>query len=217
MLAYAASRPPVIDRRPYPNAMLLIIGAHVAVAALVMSAKMEIDRQKPEPPIIVDTIKPKPDPTPIPQTNQSNQATRSVTRTDSVVKTQPTDLPPLNLGQTKIDPGPMVGGGALVVPEIRPVVPVSSGPRLLTPVSELKPPYPPSKLLNEEEAILTVKLTIDENGRVIAVNPVGRADAAFLDAARRHLMAHWRYKPASEDGRAVVSSAVVTLHFELDG
>ena len=70
---------------------------------------------------------------------------------------------------------------------------------------------------SEEEAVLRLKLTIDERGRVIAVEPLGRADRAFLDSARRHLIAHWRYRPATEDGRAVSSSAVITLRFQLDG
>jgi len=96
-------------------------------------------------------------------------------------------------------------------------VPVTRQAQLLTPPSELKPPYPQSKLLAEEEAALTLRLTIDEQGRVVAVDPVGRADAVFLAAARRHLIAHWRYKPAMKDGRAVPTSIVITLRFELDG
>jgi protein TonB len=39
----------------------------------------------------------------------------------------------------------------------------------------------------------------------------------FLGAARRHLLAHWRYKPAMQDGRAVATSIVITLRFQLDG
>jgi len=65
--------------------------------------------------------------------------------------------------------------------------------------------------------VLRLRLTIDERGRVIAVEPVGRADKVFLEAARRHLLAHWRYRPASEGGRAVTSSTVITLRFQLDG
>jgi protein TonB len=57
---------------------------------------------------------------------------------------------------------------------------------------------------------------IDERGRVVAVDPIGRADGIFLAAARRHLIAHWRYKPAMEAGRAVASTLVVTLRFQLD-
>jgi protein TonB len=87
----------------------------------------------------------------------------------------------------------------------------------VTPPQELRPPYPQAKLLAEEEATLRLRLAIDEQGRVVAVDPVGRADAIFLAAARRHLLAHWRYKPAMKDGRAVPSSITITLRFELDG
>lgn len=51
---------------------------------------------------------------------------------------------------------------------------------------------------------------------MIAIDPVGGADPVFLDAARRHILARWRYKPATEDGRAVASSTVITLRFELE-
>lgn len=102
------------------------------------------------------------------------------------------------------------------VPTPRPVG-ANSGPQLLTPASELKPPYPPSKLLNEEEAVLHLRLTIDGNGRVVAVDPLGRNDPVFLEAARRYLIAHWRYKPALESGQAVASSTTITLQFRLDG
>ena len=44
-----------------------------------------------------------------------------------------------------------------------------------------------------------------------------QADRTFLDAARRHLIAHWRYQPAAEDGRTIASSIVITLRFELNG
>ena len=50
-------------------------------------------------------------------------------------------------------------------------------------------------------------------GRGRSPRPV---DPAFLAAARRHLIASWRYKPATEDGRPVDSSTDVTLRFELE-
>ena len=64
--------------------------------------------------------------------------------------------------------------------------------------------------------MLRLKLSIDERGRVIAVEPVGRADRSFLEAARRHLIAKWRYKPATEDGKAIASSTVITLTFRIE-
>jgi protein TonB len=65
--------------------------------------------------------------------------------------------------------------------------------------------------------LLRLRLTIDERGRVVAVEPVGKSDRVFLEAARRYLVAHWRYRPASEDGRAVATSIVIALRFQLDG
>jgi protein TonB len=72
-------------------------------------------------------------------------------------------------------------------------------------------------LLAEEEATLTLRLSIDEQGRVVAVDPVGRADGVFLAAARRYLIGHWRYKPAMKDGSVIASSITISLRFQLDG
>jgi protein TonB len=222
MLAYAANRPMIAARRPAPNTMLAIIGIHVAAIAVLMSAKMELPPRIIDPPIKIDFIHPKKPPPPNPiRTETPQQPTR-------LTQVQPTRLDPIAVrrdpitsgGPTKVDPGPIGGAGAAVIPQLPNLVthlPVKLGPELATPASELKPPYPSSKLLSEEEAVLKLKLTIDPRGRVVAVEPVGRVDAAFLAAARRHLLAHWRYRPASEDGRAVASSSVVTLRFELDG
>lgn len=220
MLAYAANRPVVVDRRPRPNAMLFIVGAHVAVAAAVMSAKMQIPVPPREPPIIVDSFKTPPPPAPKPtQTPPVPHPPTWISNPPTRVDLPPVNPPPATSTGPKIDPGPVLGAGTSNIPAVtRPVItPIKSGAQLLTPASDLKPPYPPSKLLNEEEASLTLRLTIDQNGRVTAVDPVGRTDPVFLAAARRHLIARWRYKPAMEDGQPVASSAVITLRFQLDG
>jgi len=220
MLAYAANRTLPVDRRPHPNTMLLIIGAHVALVAVVMSAKMELPIRPPPVTTTVDFIPFPKDPPPTQQTKVPHPLPTTNPWTDHPrpqIPTQ-TNRPPTDLGASS-DPGSIAGGGATTINEFpqRPIATVRSGPILLTPPSELKPPYPASKLLNEEEAVLKLKLTIDSTGRVIAVDPVGSADAAFLEAARRHLIARWRYKPANEDGQAIASTMVVTLHFELEG
>ena len=80
----------------------------------------------------------------------------------------------------------------------------------------MRPPYPDSKRRSEEEAALRLRLSIDERGRVTAVEPIGAADPEFLAAARAHLLRFWRYKPATEDGRAVATSMVITLRFQLE-
>jgi protein TonB len=217
MLAYAAGRPRVAESRASPNAMLAIIAAHVALVAVVMSTQMDLPpRLIPKvievqfipntapPPENVIKPTPKPHTTPLPL---------------------PPEPPPLRPPEATIaGSAPIFPSGADPVAEpiihettIPTPAPVRSGPRLLTPASELRPPYPSSKLLTEEEAVLILRLSIDERGRVVAVDPVGRADPVFLGAARRYLDAHWRYNPASRDGTPVASSTVITLKFQLDG
>ncbi len=221
MLAYAASRPVIIDRRPHPNTMLLIIGIHVAVIAAVMSAKMEIQRHGIDRTTLISVPLP-PDPPPLPsrQKPRPHPSQSSFDHPQTVITSRTSDNhASVELGGSQIE-GVFSDGKGLSADNIRfpPVTQsLKSGPQLLTSGPELKPPYPPSKLLNEEEATLTLKLTIDPGGRVVAVDPVGRADAIFVDAARKYLIAHWRYRPASEDGHAVGSTTIINLRFELNG
>ena len=70
-------------------------------------------------------------------------------------------------------------------------------------------------LQSGSEASLRLRLGIDERGRVVSVEPVGRADPTFLAAARRHILRVWRYQPAMEGAKAVPSTTTITLKFEL--
>ena len=124
---------------------------------------------------------------------------------------------PITIGDTVINPGPIVGPTITPDPLPHPTVVARSDAQLLTPAWDLKPPYPISKIASEEEAVLRLRLTIDERGRVVAVEPLDRVDRAFLDSARRHLLSHWRYRPAMENGHAVGTTIVVRLRFTLDG
>jgi protein TonB len=142
----------------------------------------------------------------------------------------PTPLPPLPIPRDpQIDRGPTdLGGGTLTGGDVGgtgtgltpgdpiKLPPVRHDPRLITLSAELKPPYPASKLAAEEEATLSLRLTIDKNGRVILVEPLGRADPIFVAAARRHLLAHWRYAPATVDDQPVATTLNITLRFQLD-
>jgi protein TonB len=219
MLAYAANRPVAGKRQSSPNALLVVISIHVALLAVVMSAKMELPGRVFHPaPTILSFPKPPPPP-PSHHATQPRQTERALVTPSRTVPLPPIDSPNVDTSGPTVDPGPVIGGGTAIIPDLGPsvVTPIRHDPRLLTPPSELKPPYPASKLLTEEEAVLRLRLTIDEHGRVIAVDPVGRADSIFLQAAQRYLVAHWRYQPATEDGRPVASSTVITLRFQLDG
>ena len=221
MLAYAASRPAVAQRGSAPHAMLLIIAAHVAVVAAVMSARMDLPQRIGRSPLVVNLIPERDPPPPEPRLQPKRPATPTASSIDQPVAIVPTPAPdreivdPTPLPFPNLDPLP--GPTADPSPRPDPTPPAAVAARLLTSGAELKPAYPASKLASGEEALLRLRLSIDERGRVVAVDPAGPADRAFLDAARRHLIAHWRYKPANAGGRPVASSAVITLRFQLEG
>ena len=222
MLAYAAHRRRIAERHSAPHVMLAIIAGHIALVAAVMSAQMDLPERLLHRPTEVDLIPlPKPPPPDRPRADPRADPRPSpsiVTRTPAIVPLPRPDSdrldPPIPLplpGWTGPSPDPQPRADAL------PAVPVRVGPRFATPAAAVKPPYPSSRLDRGEEAVLKLRLSIDARGRVVAVDPVGRADPAFLAAARRHLVAYWRYRPATEDGRAIPSSTVITLRFELEG
>ena len=224
MLAYAASRPTAGNRQSSPNALLFIVSAHVAVAAVIMSMKMDLPIRIREKPIEIVNVPLPTDPDPIPQP-QTHRAPAPVPTPTPPLPPLPIPRdPPLDRGPIDTGGGTMTGGGDVGGTGAGPTIgepvklpPVRHDPRLITPSSDLKPPYPASKLAAEEEATLNLRLTIDRSGRVIGVEPIGRADPVFVAAARRHLVAHWRYAPATVDDQPVATTLNITLRFQLDG
>lgn len=209
------------EQRRHPTALMLIVGGHAALIAAVMTAKMIVPVLPKEPPIVVQPIPIPPDPPP--NTEPPKQQERPQPPISMPYVPPPKVPTPIDNGPevaTIPNPilpniGPTTGTNPDPAPPLVPAV-VRTGPRWATPEWAVRPPYPDDKRRLEEEALLRLKLSIDERGRVVAVEPVGKADRSFLEAARRHVLAHWRYKPATEDGRPVASSTVVTLRFELE-
>ena len=226
MLAYAANQRS--RRRLSPSALLLIGAGHAIAIGLLITAKMDIPLF-PKPVITETTFIPlppppdQPKPQPQPQVRQETQIPPPDSHVDRIPPVIQNPLPSDNF-----DVGPAINsqapdiGPALeaTLPPTLPPLPtpavVKVGPRAATPADLLRPPYPESMRRTEEEAVLRLRLWIDPRGRVTAVEPVGTADPAFLSSARSHLVRYWRYKPATEDGRAVASSLTITLRFQLE-
>src|SRR5205085_7862667 len=115
MLAYAASRPVVVDGRPHPNMMLMIIGAHVAVAALVMSARMDLPGRIIDHPLKVFWLaKPKDQPRPRPIQNQVQPKESWIDHTRQQVRTPPIVTHEIvATGTTAANMGQLGGAGTL--------------------------------------------------------------------------------------------------------
>jgi protein TonB len=212
MLAYAPRRE---RRRLQPSALALIIGAHALAIVAVMTARMDLPKRwaPTRTDVTFVPLPPEPVPDPLPQTDP-RPSNRAVDSPQPIVDSLPSPGPIVDALPQPPDPGPLFGNGsgtsALPLPVIR------TGPRFVTPDSAIRPPYPEAKRQLEQEATLRLRLSIDERGRVVAVEPIGRADPAFLAAARRHILKAWRYQPAMEGEKAIASTTVITLKFELD-
>lgn len=209
--------PAYAEHNLHPRALLLIAGAHAALLAAVIMAKPElVTHWIPNPTTVTLIPQPKepPENPPPPQPSPRQPSSIDHPKIEAPIpqpsqpEVESTPLPIPDLDPIPVDPGPATTK--------LPPQPVRAGPRFITPDYDVKPPYPQSKLRDGQEAVLRLRLSIDARGRVTAVEPVGSADPVFLAAARRHLIAHWRYKPATEDGRPVATSTVISLTFRLE-
>lgn len=218
MLGYA-SPSTVASRRFSPTSIALIVVGHAALLALVISARMEVGPKIDTRPMIFVPIPQRVPPPPKPPTAEKPSA-----RTEAP-SNQPTVTPPIvpNLpligstpgGDATVSTDPFPGGEVVIAPPPQPREIVRRGATLATPESRLRPPYPLSKQRLGEEASLALRLTINADGRVTAVTAAGPADPVFFAAARRHILANWRYRPATEDGTAVATVLIVQLSFKL--
>lgn len=218
MLAYAAPRPGREAARP--SVLMIIVAGHVLAVGAIMLVKSDIPIPFDDGPVIVRSIpiKQDPPPKPLPQPVPDDPAPSRATIADPLVPIRP--VRPTDDALSTPLSNSADGSGTIVVP-IPPTLPpippaiIRRDARLTTNEAMLRPPYPDVKRMLGEEATLRLRLSIDDGGRVTAVEPVGTADRAFLDSARRHLIRAWRFAPASEDGRPVPTSKVITLRFEL--
>lgn len=216
MLGYAVESRSA-RRKASPTTSVLIVAGHAALILAVLNSRRAVPEQPRDPPIRIKTIILPQDPRPKPVEPRNPETTPrppQPIQLDRPVEIIPIPLPgrPMDLGLPQLPPGPDVGATPRDPPE--PIVRV--GPKPITREDALRPPYPEAMRRLDEEAVLRLRLSIDERGRVRSVEPIGAANPLFLASARSHLIRYWRYTPATEGGRPVASSIVITLRFELD-
>ena len=85
----------------------------------------------------------------------------------------------------------------------------------IDPRSELQPPYPASEERAANEGSVKVRLLVGADGRVKAVEQLSATSDAFWRATEKQALRHWRFKPATVDGKPVESRLVLTVHFQL--
>lgn len=83
-------------------------------------------------------------------------------------------------------------------------------------LDDFQPPYPPSERRAERDGVVTVRVQVGANGRVLAIEPVRATSDAFFEATRRQALSRWRFRPATRDGVPVETTRVMTVRFEME-
>lgn len=217
---YAATRGP----RPVSlGASLLISGGIISALVFISPDFVPHD---PPPPLIAGTIEaekfpPPPKPEVKPETKTPRES--KIVTPDPVIR--PLVVEPTVRGTPEISeapPTPLVGkpeGTALTVPVTEPAPPpalISARPDPRY-AGDIQPPYPAARERAGDEGIVRVRIRIGADGRVKEVIQLDATHNDFWEATRRHVLAKWRFKPATRGGIPEESWKVMSLKFEIKG
>jgi protein TonB len=213
-----------LDQKPRsPFSLTVVIALHGAAIAALMLAKMEYVRV---PTVITKTYTvPNDPPPPPPEKVQPKPEPQVRSRIETVTPIiRPPVLPELVIAELKpadmaFDQRPV--GPADVAPQPEPAPqprpePVRTEAQIDS-RSRLQPPYPAAEERAEVTGSVTVTITIGTDGRVKDIQKVRAANDAFYRATEQQALRHWRFKPATVDGKPVESRKTMTVHFRLDG
>jgi protein TonB len=199
-----------------------VIGLHVAALGAVMlfGTTTFIQQVERNPKVIniplPDDPPPIPPPPPRPQQDQPQDR--------SVPTPSPPDAP--RVSDNPIQTGPTQPQQ----PPVGPIGPVQTAeatiPHIPEPVRHaaevdprfrdaLQPPYPPDRERAQQDGRVRVRITIGTDGRVTAIDQLSTTHEAFWRATQRQALNRWRFRPATVDGRPVVSTMTMTVTFRI--
>lgn len=203
-----------------PVAALLAVGLPVALVVAVALSPMIVEDNPttatpPWKSFTVPKLKPpeaKPDPKP-----QEQQQQTDFTAPPSPLPPVAQD-PPIALPDKPYVPPAGSGTGPSVtvdppLPAAKPLLVFAElDPRF---ASMFQPDYPASEQRRELEGVAKVRVLIDTNGRVKAVELVSTDSPGFFEETKRRALAKWRFKPATRGGVAEESWKVMTVRFQI--
>jgi protein TonB len=214
-----------LEQKPRsPFSLVIVVALHGAAIAALMLAKMEYERL---PTVITNAYDVKPDeppppvkPDPVEPKQRTVESRLDIVKPvinppvfNDVVTPQPRTDQPVTFDIAPIGPTVDVPP-ALPKPEPKPE-PVRTEAQI-DGRSRLQPNYPPSEERASVEGSVTILVTIGVDGRVKAVERIRAANDAFYRATEQQALRHWRFKPATVDGKPVESRKTMTVHFKLD-
>ena len=150
----------------------------------------------------------KPEPVPV---SKPHVVPTTPTAVQQKVETQTPPIVDSVIGDTAIDP--------LQIAKVEPIgdgiAPPLAGVHLEYEMAP-PPPYPVMALREGLTGTVTLRVLVDVDGRPIDVQIERSSGHRLLDAAaRKQVLAKWRFKPALENGRAVQAIGLIPIDFNL--
>jgi protein TonB len=185
----------------------LVIAAHVAVIYAIAVSLGVVEA----PPIVesakvvlVDTPKPV-EPAPPVKAPEIRQPDLTVPIPDTVIET-PVEPPPLEAAPAESNNAPVA-----LPAEGAPVEATS-----LAVTSRYEPVYPPASRRENEEGTVRLRVLVDATGRPQDVRVLKSSGHPRLDDAAVSAVKRWKFRPATQDARAVTAWTQVSVVFRLD-
>ena len=82
-------------------------------------------------------------------------------------------------------------------------------------MAALQPRYPAAMIRREVEGSVTVRVRVNEQGRVTQVQKVSAVHDDLFEATRRHALRRWRFLPATRNGSPIASWKEVAIEFRI--
>jgi protein TonB len=185
--------------------LLLLVPMRAPPVAPVPTMTQVIQWIRPKP-----VIPPKPEPVPVQKKQPVHAAVARPQQHVQPIEDPPIerqDSRPMDFGST-VEPPPKVideGGGGKPQPGVR--LQYDRAPA---------PSYPRDALREGVQGTVLLQVLVDVDGRPLRVDVQRSSGDRRLDlAARRQVLANWRFRPAIRDGRAVQAIGIVPIDFHL--
>jgi len=111
--------------------------------------------------------------------------------------------------QTQIQPAPQPAAPE----EPKATGPVDVGSLLSYATKQTQPTYPPAARSMRTSGVVTVKVTVDEEGKVAEVDSA--SGPSLLQGAAKDAIKSWRFRPFMRDGQPVKAIGFVSFNFSL--
>ena len=207
------------QKRGSPTSLGLVILLHAALIAAVILIKSPAFQRLAAPPTVVTLIDDTTDPPRERERQRPQEQQRPLETFDHVepvVDTHPVG-PTVDNSHPNTVIASNTAGNDIVIPTLPPDPPPLPVRRAaqIDPSSQLQPPYPAPELRLQRDGRVQVRVTIGPDGRVKDVVLISATSDAFWRVTREQALRHWRFRPATVDGRPVEETKVMSLVFRI--